>query len=428
MNGKILYVEDDAYKASESFLTGLLSDLIVPELKRNIGQLSSSVNNVKRSRSQFAEKTIYSGNPNSIRAEELKRIVDKDPRIVYHYDFLAALKYICSEYSNIELCVLDRNLQCTMKESDIRNEMESLGVEFSKNDYDFIAPLNNDGETRNQNNQREGNFLLEKLHEKAGDDILEKIYILSGYECDLKQDRHHAYILRKFNEDHYIGKKETAKINFYKTRFKEIQSFKNYDIIAKSFPHIFDVIDDPRLRFFLDKVISHYNKGNSEEFELNDFMSSFRQIIEKINDYLTDDNRRNLKPYFKVKDPSRIRNLFTTVANQNRSAIEDLKEKGQDYQCNVTIPNDFLNEFLNGDPCKSAIACLIDQKDEYLRHPTSALDAAYTMCCDYIHVQSGNKKLKEQSDFMKINLENDFICRYIYDSVKLFFTWLKFYR
>ena len=226
MNGKILYVEDDAYKASESFLTGLLSDLIVPELKRNIGQLSSSVNNVKRSRSQFAEKMIYSGNPNSIRAEELKGIVDKDPRIVYHYDFIEALKFICSEFNNIELCILDRNLQCTMEYDCITKEIENLGLKFTKNDYNFIAPLDNNGQTRSLNNHREGNYLLEKLHEKAGDDILNKTYFLSGYENDLEKDRHHAYILQKFNKDHYIGKKDVERIVFLKLALLKFKVLK----------------------------------------------------------------------------------------------------------------------------------------------------------------------------------------------------------
>ena len=376
MNGKILYVEDDASKACESFLTGLLSDLIVLELKQEIENKSGSNGIGRRQRSSAALTVAPSKQNKSIGAKELKEIVNKDPRIVYHYDFLAALKFICTEFNNVELCVLDRNLQCTMEQDHIREEIKTLGLKFTENDYNFIAPLNNDGTTRNLNNHREGNYLLETLHEKAGDDILDKIYILSGYENDLERDRHHAYILRKFSIDHYIGKKDVEKINSLKTRFNEIQAFKNYDIIAKYFPHIFDVIDDPELRSFLDKVISHYDKGNSEEFELNDFMSSFRQIIEKINDYLTDYNRHKLKPYFKVQDPSKTRNLFKTVANQNRSEIEDLKEKKQDYRCEVTIPNDFLDEFLNGDPCKSAIPCLIAQKNKYLRHPTSALDAA----------------------------------------------------
>ena len=56
MNGKILYVEDDASKACESFLTGLLSDLIVPELKQEIENKSGipfDFNNKQLSNEKF---------------------------------------------------------------------------------------------------------------------------------------------------------------------------------------------------------------------------------------------------------------------------------------------------------------------------------------------------------------------------------------
>ena len=81
MNGKILYVEDDASKACESFLTGLLSDLIVPELKQEIENKSGSNGIGRRQRSSAALTVAPSKQNKSIGAKELKEIVDKDPEL-----------------------------------------------------------------------------------------------------------------------------------------------------------------------------------------------------------------------------------------------------------------------------------------------------------------------------------------------------------
>ena len=124
------------------------------------------------------------------------------------------------------------------------------------------------------------------------------------------------------------------------------------------------------------------NDGARGEFAPNDFMGNFRKITEDIYNYL-----RNPKDggetTINVPEEIRVRELFKEIYND---------------------------------------------KEKYLRHPTSALDVAYTICCDYLH--TGTQKVKDQSDFVKSSLESedDFIYKYVFNSVKLFFTWLKFYR
>ena len=426
MNGKILYVEDDASKARESFLDdGILSGLIDNNLKEQIDGFSSPSTNTRK-RSKLAA-TIVQPSQSSISAKDLKNIVDKDPRIVYHYDFIEALKFICEHYDKIELCILDRNLQCEETEENIKKEIEALGLKFTKNDYNFIAPPNKEGKTRNPDHHREGNYLLEKLHEKAGDDILDKIYFLSGYQEDLGNDRHHAFILQKFDkEKHYIGKSDTKKIKKYKDTFQEITNLKNYDIISKYFPDIFDVIDDKELRNYLDKVISVYEKNQSDiKIDCIEFVGKIRQIIEKIHSYIINPSRKGLKPYIQVDNPEKIRRIFDEKIRNDYRIIESCKKNKQPYF--ITVEHNDLDS-LQSNSTKCIIFKMEDQKTDYMRFPLSILDSAYTICCEYLHTNSSVPTIKEQTKFLKQNLDENFICKYVYESVKIFFIWLKYFR
>ena len=372
MNGKILYVEDKVSEAKESFLTGVLSNLITTSLRDKISKLNGK-NQLRARKMSF--QGVSQSPENNIEAKDLKEIVEKeDSRIVYHYDFIEALKFICSEFNSIELCIFDRNLECTLDEESIKKEVEALGIKFTHNDYKFIAPLDD------LNSHREGNYLLEILHGKVGDDILEKTYFLSGFENDLENDRHHAYILRKFDHKHYIGKNELEKINSLKEQLVEFEKLKNYDIITKYFPDIFDVVDDKELRIFWDGVISRYERASPIEFDIVEFMGKSRIIIEHVHRYL-------IKPQPKKTS--------ITVSGNDIIKIRTFFEK------------------------------FIKHQDK-LRAPISSLDSAYTICCDIgLHIP---KKCFSQSKFLQDNLENDFLCRYVYESIKIFFVFLKYFR
>ena len=72
----------------------------------------------------------------------------------------------------------------------------------------FINPIPSNPDTR-----REGDYLFEILHEKFGNEFLDKVYFLSAYPADeLKKDRHHAYLLRQFDNQHYAVKENSDEI------------------------------------------------------------------------------------------------------------------------------------------------------------------------------------------------------------------------
>ena len=69
-----------------------------------------------------------------------------------------------------------------------------------------------------------------------------------------------------------------------------------------------------------------------------------------------------------------------------------------------------------------------DQKKDYMRFPLSILDSAYTICCEYLHTPRAAENIATQSTFLKQNLDENFVCRYVYESIKIFFVWLKSFR
>ena len=115
--------------------------------------------------------------------------------------------------------------------------------------------------------------------------------------------------------------------------------------------------------------------------------------------------------------------------------IEKCQENRVSYRFKIEIPSDQLGDLINmqgqSDEIKMMIAILQTGKSEYLRTPLSMLDAAYTICCDYLHThnqRNGQTMLKTQAKFLHDEVGQDFMCRYVYESVKTFFVWLKAYR
>lgn len=427
---KILYVEDSAEQAATTLREGLLSGLISADCKTGLENLCNN-GCKKQAMPSFVTKSFVSP-MTLIDKDALKRVMDKDPRIVYHHSFLPALEYICKNYNDIQFCILDRNLQYGREQQEqekIDKKCEELGLNFTENDRNFIFPSGGD-----KNNQREGDYLLEILLEKAGDEMLENVYYLSAYDNDIKEkDRHHAFVLRKFGEDNYIDKIDKTKLETLKHRLEESCKIDCYDKVQKYFPDVFDVVTNENFRDFLFQVIKRYESNEQTENQFEDYFSNFRQIIEDVYSYASQ------CPYKALKDQApcnnnaphiNIRTMFETQLNKDRNIIKSCKEKGKSYFFHIPFPCGQLDDLLNTIETiesNNLVEWMLNswktQRERLLRSPITALDVAYTICCDMIH-NPIRTDLSKQSNWLKDKSNVDFMQRYVYESVKIFFAWL----
>ena len=425
MIGKILYVEDEAEQAATTLREGLLSGLISADCKTGLENLCNN-GCKKQAMPPFVPKSSVS----PIDKDALKKVMDKDPRIVYHHSFLPALEYICKNYNDIQFCILDRNLQYRREQwKDIEKKCEELGLNFTEFDRDFIFPPKGD-----KNNQREGDYLLEILLEKAGDEMLGNVYYLSAYDNDIKKkDRHHAFVLRKFGEGNYIGKNDDDKLETLKHRLEESCKIDCYDKVQKYFPDVFDVVTDENLRDFLFQVIKRYENNEQTENQFEDYFSNFRQIIEGVYSYASQ------SPYIALQNQTQcnnntshinIRGMFETQLNKEKCRIRSCKKKGKQYCFQINFRCGQLDDLLNtietiesNDLVEWMLNSWKNERETLLRSPVTALDVAYTICCDMIH-NPIRTDLSKQSNWLKDKSNVDFMQRYVYESVKIFFAWL----
>ena len=428
MIGKILYVEDSAEQAATTLREGLLSGLISADCKTELENLCNN-GCVKQAMPSFVSKSSVSPTT-SIKRDTLKRVMDKDPRIVYHHSFLPALEYICKNYNDIQFCILDRNLQYSGgQQEDIKNKCEELGLNFIDGDWYFIFPSGGD-----KNHQREGDYLLQILLEKAGDEMLENVYYLSAYDNDIKKkDRHHAFVLRKFGEDNYIDKNDEAKLETLKHRLEESCKIDCYDKVQKYFPNVFDVVTEQKLRDFLFQVIKRYENNEQTENQFEDYFSNFRQIIEGVYFYASQCPYEALQKQAQCNNNAphiNIRTMFETQLNKDRKRIRSCKRDKTEYRFHINFPHDQLVDLLNTIETiesNNLVEWMLNswktQRETLLRSPITALDVAYTICCDMIH-NPIRTDLSKQSNWLKDKSNVDFMQRYVYESVKIFFAWL----
>ena len=425
MIGKILYVEDDAGQAATTLCEGLLSGLISEDCKTGLENLCNN-GCKKQAMPSFVTKSFVS--PTTSRKKDaLKEVMDKDPRIVYHHSFLPALEYICKNYNDIQFCILDRNLQYEeQRKGIIEEKCEELGLNFTENDRNFIFPSGDD-----KNNQREGDYLLEILLEKAGDEMLENVYYLSAYDNDIKKkDRHHAFVLRKFGEDNYIDKNDDAKLETLKHRLEESCKIDCYDKVQKYFPDVFDVVTDENLRDFLFQVIKRYESNEQTENQFEDYFSNFRQIIEGVYSYASQCPYKALREQAPCDNNAphiNIRTMFETQLNKARNIIRRCKKDKTEYRFYIGFPHYQLDDLLNTIETIDLVEWMLNswknERETLLRSPITALDVAYTICCDMIH-NPIRTDLSKQSNWLKDKSNVDFMQRYVYESVKIFFAWL----
>lgn len=425
MIGKILYVEDDAGQAATTLCEGLLSGLISEDCKTGLENLCNN-GCKKQAMPSFVTKSFVS--PTTSRKKDaLKEVMDKDPRIVYHHSFLPALEYICKNYNDIQFCILDRNLQYKeQRKGIIEEKCEELGLNFTENDRNFIFPSGDD-----KNNQREGDYLLEILLEKAGDEMLENVYYLSAYDNDIKKkDRHHAFVLRKFGEDNYIDKNDDAKLETLKHRLEESCKIDCYDKVQKYFPDVFDVVTDENLRDFLFQVIKRYESNEQTENQFEDYFSNFRQIIEGVYSYASQCPYKALREQAPCDNNAphiNIRTMFETQLNKARNIIRRCKKDKTEYRFYIGFPHYQLDDLLNTIETIDLVEWMLNswknERETLLRSPITALDVAYTICCDMIH-NPIRTDLSKQSNWLKDKSNVDFMQRYVYESVKIFFAWL----